>query len=387
MIPEKNMNISFQLSEMKYYETNFEEYVQSAQRYNLHPELENTVDYFQQEPNQLRNLILYGPSGVGKYSQALKIINHYSKSNLKFDKKISMNTDKTEKKSKTKKDDPTKKKSNAIAAKKTDYVYRISDIHYEIDMATLGCNSKSVWFEIFFQVIDIISLKPNKTGIIVCKNFHMIYNELLEVFNSYVRHPSNNINVYFILLTEHLSFIPDSILKSFVIIPVKRPIKEEYAQVIAHQNKTIFGNSCPIQIGKNERELLQENLDSAVPPEAIMNVKEMNILKRTRELPTDVFNIVTDTILQKILNPSTIIIQLFRNDIYELLIYNTDISEVLFYILNYLIQHKILDSEKVNAILKRSFTFLKYYNNNYRPIYHLENIIFYIIYIIHFKKD
>ena len=368
---------------MKYYETNFEEYVQSAQRYNLHPELENIIG----ENPSLRNLILYGPSGVGKYSQALKIINQYSKSNLKYDKKISMNTDKPEKKAKTKKEDSNAKKSNTIASKKNDYVYRISDIHYEIDMATLGCNSKSVWFEIFFQIIDIISLKPNKTGIIVCKNFHMIYNELLEVFNSYIRHPSYNINVFFILLTEHLSFIPDSILKSFTVIPVRRPKKHEYIEVIAHQNKNIFGNSCPIQLGKNERDLLNENLNGSVPADSIMNVKEMNILKRTKEFPTDVFNIVTDTILQKILNPATINIQQFRNDIYELLIYNTDIAEVLFYILNYLIQKRILNAQKTNEILIRSFTFLKYYNNNYRPIYHLENIIFYIIYIIHFKKD
>jgi hypothetical protein len=370
---------------MKYYETNFEEYVQSTQRFNLHPELENVL---LDSNTQLRNLILYGPSGVGKYSQALRLINQYSKSNLKYDKKISMITDKPEKKAKTKKDGDSKtKKSNAVACKKNDYIYRISDIHYEIDMATLGCNSKSVWYEIFFQIIDIISLKPNKTGIIVCKNFHLIYNELLEVFNSYVRHPSYNINVYFILLTEHLSFIPDSILKSFTTIPVKRPAKHEYVKVIAHQNRNMFGNSCPIQLGKNERDLLNENLNGSVQSDSIMNVKEMNILKRTREFPTDVFNIVTDTILQKILNPSTINIQQFRNDIYELLIYNTDIAEVLFYILNYLIQNRILDAQKTNDILVRSFTFLKYYNNNYRPIYHLENIIFYIIYIIHFKKD
>lgn len=369
---------------MKYYETNFEEYVQSVQRYNLHPELESTIEYFQHNP--MRNLILYGPSGVGKYSQALKIINTFSKSNLKYDKKISMNTEKPEKKSKSKKDEGKTKKTNNIV-KKNDYVYRISDIHYEIDMATLGCTSKSVWFEIFFQIIDIISLKPNKTGIILCKNFHMIYNELLDVFNSYVRHPTYNVNVYFILITEHLSFIPDSVLKSFITIPVRRPHKNDYVQVIAQQNKTIFGNICPVQFGKTEKESVLSNLDYSVPVGAIMNVKEMNILKRTNDLPCDVFNIVTDAILVKILNPSTINIQQFRNDIYELLIYNTDITEVLFYLLNYLIQNKILDAQMVNEILKRSFTFLKYYNNNYRPIYHLENIIFYIIYIIHFKKD
>ena len=371
---------------MKYYETNFEEYIQSSQRYNLHPELEKTVAFFADSSIPFQNLILYGPSGVGKYTQALHIINNYSKSNLKYDKKISINTDKSEKKSKSKKDEANSKKST-VGSKKNDYIYRISDIHYEIDFATLGCNSKSVFFEIFFQIIDIISLKPNKSGIIVCKNFHMIYNELLEVFNSYIKHPTFNISVHFIILTEHLSFIPDSILKSFIIVPVKRPDKSEYFQVTALQNRTIFGNNCPIQLGKPERVTLLENLNGPVSSESIINVKEMNILKRTREFPIDVFNIVTDTILQKILSPSSINIQQFRNDIYELLIYNTDITEVLFYILNYLIRNNILDAQKVNDILKRSFTFLKYYNNNYRPIYHLESMFFYIIYIIHFKKD
>jgi hypothetical protein len=368
---------------MKYYETNFEEYVQSVQRYNLHPELENTIDYFRE--NTMLNIILYGPSGVGKYSQALKIINGFSKSNLKYDKKMSLNTEKPEKKSKATNDEfKTKKTTNLV--NKNDYVYRISDIHYEIDMATLGCTSKSLWFDIFFQIIDIVSLKPNKTGIILCKNFHMIFSELLEVFNSYVRHPTYNVNIYFIILTEHLSFIPDSVFKSFITIPVRRPYNNDYVQVIAQQNKTIFGHVCPIQFGKAEKESVHCNLDNAVPLSSIVNVKEMNILKRTNDLPSDVFNIVSDAILLKILNPSTINIQLFRNDIYDLLIYNNDIAEVLFYLINYLIQKKILSAQQVTEILERSFTFLKYYNNNYRPIYHLENIIFSIIYIIHFKK-
>ena len=36
--------------------------------------------------NEMPNIILYGPSAVGKYSEALKIIEKYSRSNLKYEK-------------------------------------------------------------------------------------------------------------------------------------------------------------------------------------------------------------------------------------------------------------------------------------------------------------
>jgi hypothetical protein len=39
----------------------------------------------------------------------------------------------------------------------------------------------------------------------------------------------------------------------------------------------------------------------------------------------------------------------------------------------------------VDLILAKIHTFLKYYNNNYRPIYHLESIFFYMITQIHRK--
>ena len=370
---------------MKYYETNFEEYLQSAQNYDLHKELQTTITNLPKK-NDFKNIILYGPSGVGKYPQALKIIHHYYETCFKYDKKISINTDKTEKKSKTYKLDDSKKKNNKVVSisKKADYMYRISDIHYEVDMATLGCNSKTLWYDIFFQIIDIITLKPNKTGIIVCKNFHNIYNELLDVFNSYIRHPVHNINVHFILLTEHLSFIPESILKSFVIIPVRRPLCNEQMTVYENQKKTVFGNAQIYSQSINEKKVLLENLNR-ISVESITNIKELNVLKRTTTLPNDVFNTVSDNILEKILQPSLIEIQSFRNDIYELLIYNTDINEVIFYIISFCITKNIFHVEDINSILKRSFTFFKYYNNNYRPIYHLENMIFYIIYKIHFK--
>lgn len=374
---------------MKYYETQFEEYIHAVKKYNIHPELTAFTQKLPESITNFPNIILYGPSGVGKYSQALNIIQRYSPSKFKYDKKIFISNEKNDKKTKTVKEDSTKKTSTSKSisfVKKNDYMYRISDIHYEIDMATLGCNAKTLWHEIFFQIIDIISVKPNKTGIILCKNFHMIYNELLDVFYSYIRHPFYNIQVFFIIITDHISFIPDSILKTFLLLPVKRPTVEEYTDIIKHGSKTLFGQLNPYVFTNGERALLSNNIEQ-IKPESIINIKELHILKKTelQNLPQDVFNIVTDNIIRKILCPQTIQIQEFRNDLYDLLIYNIDVTDTLFYIITFLLEKQILTNETTHEILQQFYTFLKYYNNNYRPIYHLENIIYFIIYKIHFN--
>ena len=69
----------------------------------------------------------------------------------------------------------------------------------------------------------------------------------------------------------------------------------------------------------------------------------------------------------------------FRDIIYDILIYNLDVSECLWYILTHFIQNEKLKGKKISNILNKSYTFLKYFNNNYRPIYHLENIFYYMI--------
>ena len=175
---------------MKFYETHYEDYLQSLQHFNLHPELTPHFSKFPKQLSNLTNLIFYGPSGVGKYTQMLNAIQRYSPSGLSYDKKICMQND------------------------KYNYQYRISDIHYEVDMSLLGCNSKILWHEIIQQIVDIVAVKPEKIGIVVCKSFHWIHSELLEIFYSYIQEYSNkfsNIQLRFVIMTEHISFIPNYI--------------------------------------------------------------------------------------------------------------------------------------------------------------------------------
>ena len=134
---------------MKFFETHFEEYLNENNKVTLHPKLEKIYDKFPHSLTKLQNLIFFGPSGIGKYTQMLRAIKRYSPSELKYEKKLSLTYNKHQ------------------------YFFKISDIHYEVDMSLLGCNSKLFWHEIYQQIIDIISTKVEKSGIIAVSYTHL----------------------------------------------------------------------------------------------------------------------------------------------------------------------------------------------------------------------
>ena len=64
-------------------------------------------------------------------------------------------------------------------------------------------------------------------------------------------------------------------------------------------------------------------------------------------------------------------------------IYHLNITDCIWYINYELIRMNKITPNQKSKILLKTFCFLKYFNNNYRPIYHLENYLFYLINIIH----
>jgi hypothetical protein len=356
---------------MKFYESHFEEYTSALEKYNLHPELKSTYNLLPSKTSNLENIIVYGPSGVGKYTQVLNILKNYSNRELKYDKKMTITTE------------------------KQNYIYRISDLHYEIDMSQLGCNSKILWHEIFFQIVDIISVKQEKTGIILCKNFHLIHTELLDIFYSYMQqynHSQSNIKINFFILTEHISFIPTTIINVCQILRIRRPSKEKYVELSNYlttdKRKPYLQYISDFKSNKKhpiENKKIKDVIEN-INVDGLMNIKEMSsfqLINSPDEIPKDVFNIICDNIIQEILNPNKISFTVLRDTIYDILTYNLDMTECLWYILQFFIKNNHLQKNDISEILKRTYVFLKYYNNNYRPIYHLESIIFYIINKIH----
>lgn len=322
---------------MKYHETHFEEYVTENARENLHPKLDKIYKRFPLHIKQLKNVIFYGPNGVGKYTQMLKSIKHYSPSELKYEKKIIVTYDKKQ------------------------YFFKISDIHYEIDMSLLGCNSKLLWHEIYSQIIDIISAKAEKSGIIVCKYFHEIHTELLDNFYSYMQQNANmNVDLKYIIITKELSFIPDPILNCCEIINIPRPTKNAYEKCF-------------------------KKFPAKVKPENIQNIKMIRNYNEELMLP---HKILCNKIISNIININDIQFLKFRDLLYDTFIYNLDIQECIWYILSTLIKDCHIKSEKCPDVMKTTYCFLQYYNNNYRPIYHLESYLFYLCMTIHkFEKQ
>ena len=362
---------------MKYYETHFEDYINSIERYNLHPEMNIIHNRLPNKLSQLENLIIYGATGIGKYSQVLYLLKKYSPSELKYDKKITAITDKQQ------------------------YIYRISDIHYEIDMSLLGCNSKLLWHEIFFQIVDIVSVKAEKIGVIMCKNFHLIHAELLEIFYSYMQQYNNsqsNIKIKFIIISEHISFLPSQIINASQIINIKRPAKDKYFQMLTLSRvpsvqrvndtneprtfyKTITEYKNTIIDGQKTKVILD-----CISTEGIINTKELysfTSINKLENIPDDIFNIICDKLIEEILKTEKLPFTEFRDVIYDILTYNLDVTECIWYIIKHLIINDNLKSRDVSVVLDKTHLFLKYYNNNYRPIYHLESMFFYIINKIH----
>jgi DNA polymerase III delta prime subunit len=311
---------------MKFHETHFEEYIKKE---NLHPKLEKIYNNnFPKTINKLGNLIFYGPSGVGKYTQMLNSIKKYSQTDLKYEKKISLTFNKQQ------------------------YFFKISDIHFEIDMSLLGCNSKLLWHEIYQQIIDIVSAKHERTGIIVCKYFHEIHSELLENFYSYMqKNNSLSINLKFIIISEHISFIPDNILNCCEIINVSRPSKATYTKCL----KTKLPNNLKL--------------------ENITNIKNLHLFNEDIMLH---YKIICNKIINSIININDLNFQKFRDMLYDIFIYNLDITECIWYILSSLVEKKLIKKEHLTDIMIKTYCFFQYYNNNYRPIYHLENYIFFL---------
>lgn len=313
---------------MKFFETNFIDYIESSTKNNLHPELETYFHNFDSNFINLPHMIFYGPPGIGKYTQALNFIKRYSDSNLKYDKKFIINFQ-----------------------DKKDYTFKLSDIHFEIDMELLGCNAKILWLQIYLQIIEIITIRPKGNAFILIKNFHNIHSELLDKFYSYMQKQINynvNINIKFILLTESISFIPNNILNICKTVSIRKPDISLLKKVFKNYKST-----------NNE-------------------IDNLKIFKFENCKFYDQYNFITDKLYHYIVNNNQINFIKFRDDIYDILTYQLKIENLIYKLLNKLIVNNYINNNNISKILFKLDEFFLYYNKNYRPIYHIENILLFI---------
>lgn len=278
---------------------------------SFHPYiLEEHKDIYSLPIEKQKNIIFYGPTGVGKYHQSIELVRQYSASKLKYNKKMFIEDE--------------------------EYYIRLSDIHFEIDILSLGCNYKTLFDKIQKQIKNSMESTKLKRAFIICKNFHTINKDLIHNFKNIMLD-----NCIYILNTEHVCFFPNDLIELFHIVSLKE-IKKKFLKGRLKK----YTNNLNIVNYKINDEIHDISYLNKKYSETIINYMENN----------------------------TISYMNLREHIYNLLTFQCNIEECIWIIF----KHFSRDIENISDVIVEIYNFFKCYNNNYRPIFHLERIILYI---------
>jgi hypothetical protein len=164
-------------------------------------------------------------------------------------------------------------------------------------------------------------------------------------------------------------------------------------EIMDKTKKVSKDSECFIKriIGKKQKQMgstieLLKKMDGNL----LLNLKEIqsfSLVKTVEEIPKEVFNIICDQIIKEMENIEELSFTQFRDTLYDIMIYNLDVVECVWYIMTHFIETGRFKKENISKILEKMYSFLQYFNNNYRPIYHLEKIMFTMIEILNDKYD
>lgn len=354
---------------MKFLQSTFHEYVQERKRFNLHPKMETIIKTLPDTIQDINNIIFYGSPGVGKYTQALGFVEKYSNNSLKYEKKIHIHFQ-----------------------NKQIYVLKISDIHFEVDFELLGCNARLLWYDIYTHILDVINAREKKEGIIICKNFHKIHSELLDTFYNFMQNSfDTNVIVKYFILTEHISFIPQNIQDICSVVSLPRPKYSAYKKLLQdtqHTTKQTIQEKeqqAQEQQAQEQQEKEQQDKETKTNDKnthnihTIYNIKDLKLNIHTFENDIDK---VCNSILEIIENPETIDFYILRERLYDILIYQLDVYACMYYMVKHIVKKYGIHTKELCKMNIEIYKFLQYYNNNYRPIAHLERIVLYFCRVI-----
>lgn len=304
----------------------FDDYIKAKKENDIHPNITLINNSFNKN---LVNLIYYGPDGVGKYSCALNYVSQYSPTGLTYEKKMTVET------------------------AKGDIVIKISDVHFEVDMGLLGCNAKQLWNDVIRHIYEVVSLRKERRAFVICKNFHEIHSELLDVFYSYMQTTNKTTSISFIILTNSVCFIPSNIVNRCLKISVPRPSRKTYSMF----NK-------------------------------MTKLDDINKISNIRHWKNGNNHLLHDTIVLRVINYITDINETkfdfitLRDHIYDIMVMNHNPWMVMWEIVKKLIIDDKIPEDKVESVIDETYRFLELFNNNYRPIYHLERYVYFLATIV-----
>jgi hypothetical protein len=301
------------------------------------------------------NYIFYGPPCSYKYKNVLKLLQHFSPSNLKYEKKLHINL------------------------VKTDFYIKISDIHYEIDIENFIYNSKSSWNDIYTIIYNSIASSINKKGYIVFRNFDKINYDLLDLLYNYMQKELfSSLTIKYIIITESISFIPFKIINMCKVLHFSK-LNKKTIYGLCNKNNKQFLKHLNANNAKND-DLIKQFCYKVNNPNIFSYLDISNNLKFIEHHKS-----ICDTYIELITN-NNYNIKNIRTLLYDILIYHLNCHECFYYIIKTLIQKELILNTKISDLIYNSLIFFKNYNNNYRPIFHLESFTLYLIELINENK-
>ena len=114
------------------------------------------------------------------------------------------------------------------------------------------------------------------------------------------------------------------------------------------------------------------------------NDLESRVTKNFHGVELEVFEIIVQNIVTFVIGGvDKIVFSDLRECIYDLFVYDTNIHLSIWSILSRLINESYIDEQNIDACIEQTFELFKLYNNNYRPIYHVERYLYKLISLIH----
>ena len=317
--------------------------------------------------------IFYGKTGIGKYSTALSFIKEYSPSGLRYEKRV------------------------FVTVNKQELCIRLSDIHYEVDFDMFHCNTRLLWNNVFDTITNMIVNNPQRYTrmFILCKNFHYIHNELLEIFHSYIH---NGSHVSMILLTEHVSFIPSNILSKCEIVSMKTPnincnivtedvVTENVCDVVVTKRKRRVTKKQPVMLSFQDIPNLYKKYVNNV-----CNIKytlcDSEIDLYTKVCMSLIYDIEIYIKSKEVVSEKNIgkSLMALREKLYNIFIYHLEFEFCIWIIIFYFAENGFISLDNYDMVILHTIDCFRYMNNNYREIFHAERWIISIMKLLTYKE-
>lgn len=262
----------------------FDEYLRVAALAPWHPELKCAV--FARAPATLAecpHLLFHGVAGAGKYTQALVFLERYSPSRLSVVKKMVVPISGSG-------DDGWgcggSRGGSSGGGSAEEMQVRRSDVHFEVDLSLLGCNTKTLWPILHAHMLETVASGVVGGGsgvaVVLCKKFHELPRECMAGFSHYLR--DNHMDVggssaalptrlVFMLLSEEVSFLPAELLDMCVRVPIALPTSVAGAMTTAYGNAVLHAK-CADTWAAYAGQLRASSPTSILQPDQWQTVRE-----------------------------------------------------------------------------------------------------------------